>query len=636
MIAAVDTGGTFTDFCILEDKRIRIFKLPSDKDAPDRVVLEGLKAVLNKNPVVIHGTTVGTNAILEGRGSEVVLITTYGFEDVIEIGRQNRIKLFSLGAEKHFVPVKRENRIGVKERIDKDGNVIIPISDNEIKRIKERLSKMHFDAIAVCLLFSYRNREHEKILKGSLETTDKFLSISTDITRTYGEFTRTSATVLNSYIGPLCRDYFSRLSREIKNLMIMNSEGGTITESTASKYPILTVLSGPVGGVGGALSFLKKLGPLITLDMGGTSTDVSLIVNGATYTNRLRIRGLPLGIETIDIETIGAGGGSIVDFDPAGRIFVGPESMGSDPGPACYNRGGNRVTITDVNLYMKRIPQEGLCGGSFEIFPSHSQRLINKTASTFGIDPISFCNAALSIVNQNMAGAIRRICIRNGVDPASCTLFVYGGASGLHAVSVAEICGIKRVVSPQEPGVFSATGMLVCNRSLGRTVSIFKTIHKSETLSEQVYKMISELKDEITLELAEEDRTNIVWEVVLHMRYRGQESTIPISICQKPAAVFELNYKRYFGYTIDSEIEIANLTVRGTVVESDSKLPQIITDKFDINSENRSHIKRTDMEPERIYRGPLLVVDYSSIFLVPQGYCCRVDKNLLLYVEKSK
>jgi len=481
----IDTGGTFTDFVYESSEKIAVFKVASTPDDPSRAIAEGLQRVATESGTelseieVVHGTTVGTNALLQRRGARVVLITTSGFEDVIEIGRQARPELYNLNAVKPLPLVSTELRFGVAERIACDGQVLESLNEDELKRLIEEVERARPEAVAVCLLFSFVRPEHEKRIAQALEKLAVPLSVSHQILPEYREYERTSTVCVNAYLQPLMGKYLKRLDTHasgvpgrrdacVPRLRVMQSSGGSISAQAAANEPVRTILSGPAGGVVGALRVAEAAGSpnIITFDMGGTSTDVALCDReGMRLTNESIVAGVPVAIPMMDIHTVGAGGGSIARVDEGGSLRVGPESAGADPGPACYGRS-LLPTVTDAHVVLGHFPGEALLDGGFKLDAARARESMETLAADMSkaaarrVSAIAAARGVLSVVTANMERALRHISVERGHDPRDFALMPFGGAGGLHAVDLARALRIPRVLVPTSPGALSALGVL--------------------------------------------------------------------------------------------------------------------------------------------------------------------------------
>ena len=508
MRVGVDTGGTFTDFVFAAGGQWRIFKLASTPDDPSRAITEGLKRVAEEAGArlarieVVHGTTVGTNALLQRRGARTALVTTSGFEDVIEIGRQTRPELYNLNAIKPPPLVASDLRFGVKERVAASGEVLEPLSEKEIKALGEKLKVAQAESIAISLLFSFAHPEHEQRIAGALKELNVPLSVSHEILPEYREYERTSTVAVNAYLQPLMGKYLKRLSAGSAGILpafsadggpqdagaprislkVMQSSGGSISAEAAAEEPVRTILSGPAGGVVGALGAAQSAGieNIITFDMGGTSTDVALSDrDGMRLTSEAIVAGVPVAVPMMDIHTVGAGGGSIARVDEGGSLRVGPESAGADPGPACYGKSF-LPTVTDAHVVLGHFPGAALLGGDFKLAEARSLAALKRLASEMSVaakrkvSAVDAAQGVLDVVNTNMERALRHISVERGHDPRDFTLVPFGGAGGLHAVELARSLSIPRVLLPLSPGALSAIGVVTADvvKDQSRTVMV--------------------------------------------------------------------------------------------------------------------------------------------------------------------
>src|SRR5437588_646813 len=496
----VDTGGTFTDFVFSVGGELRIFKLASTPDDPSRAIAAGLRRIVGETGAtlrsieVVHGTTVGTNALLQRRGARVALVTTAGFEDVIEIGRQARPELYNLNAIKPPPLVASELRFGANERVAADAEVLVTLTDDEINRLVKEVRHAQPESIAISLLFSFVQPEHECRIAIALSALNLPLSISHQILPEYREYERTSTVVVNAYLQPLMGRYLKRLAgyagvspggaraARVPSLRIMQSSGGSISAEAAVREPVRTILSGPAGGVVGALRVAESAAfeNLITFDMGGTSTDVALCDReGMRLTNESIVAGVPIAVPMMDIHTVGAGGGSIARVDEGGSLRVGPESAGADPGPACYGKSF-LPTVTDAHVVLGHFPGAALLNGEFKLDEARAREALSRLATQMSqasrrkVSLIEAARGVLDIVTTNMERALRHISVERGHDPREFTLIPFGGAGGLHAVELARALRIPRVLLPPSPGALSALGVLTADvvKEQTRTVMI--------------------------------------------------------------------------------------------------------------------------------------------------------------------
>ncbi len=480
IVVGIDVGGTFTDIALLEDGRLAVHKLPSTPADPSRGIVQGIAetGVNSAAADFIHGSTVATNALLEGKGGRTALITTMGFEDVLEIGRQNRADLYDLNMERPAPLAPWPLRFGLPERIDYTGAILDDLTPASVDALLSLLAGAQVDGIAVSFLFSFLNPVHEETLARRLSELpgSPFISISSKILPEFREYERTSTVVVNSYVGPVMARYLTQLESTLgRGLRIMQSSGGSITASLAAEQPVRTILSGPAGGVVGAFYTGTQAGysDIITLDMGGTSTDVSLCPGRIKETTAANLGGYPVSVPMIEIHTVGAGGGSIARIDAGGALTVGPQSAGADPGPACYGRGG-QLTVTDANLALGRLRPDGFLGGRMTLDKERADGLLADIAAGIGASAGDAALGIIRVVNSNMERAIRAISLERGYDPREFTLIPFGGAGPMHACELAAELGIPRVLVPGHPGILSALGVAIADvvKDYSRTVML--------------------------------------------------------------------------------------------------------------------------------------------------------------------
>jgi N-methylhydantoinase A len=638
----VDTGGTFTDFVFERDGRLTLFKLPSTPSDPSLAIRQGLERICAETGAqldrleVVHGTTVGTNALLQRRGARIALVTTRGFEDVLVIGRQARPELYNLNAVKPPPLVEDELRLGVRERVVASGEVIEPLDDGEVEELVEKLKGV--EAVAISLLFSFLHPEHEERIAAALASLGVPLSISSQILPEYREYERTSTVVINAYLQPLMGRYLNRLSAG--KLRVMQSSGGSISAEVAAVEPVRTILSGPSGGVVGALRAAQSAGikNVITFDMGGTSTDVALCDSGAIRTtNEATVAGLPVAVSVMDIHTVGAGGGSIARVDEGGSLRVGPESAGADPGPACYGRS-LLPTVTDAHVVLGHFGSAGLLGGEFKLDEQRARDAIAKLAADLSrvsgkrTSIIAAARGVLAVANTNMERALRHISVERGHDPRQFALLPFGGAGGLHAVELARALRIPTVIVPTAPGALSAVGVLVADviKDQSRTV-----MYGAKEIA-KLGKVFVEMEKEATRVLRSEgfSRSRQRHERSLAMRYRGQ--SFELEVRHTPgdlAAAFHQAHRERYGYAQEhSEIEIVSARVRSFgLVE---KVPQRKIE----SGKRRVHgniYRREELGAGARLRTPCIVTEYSATTLIDADSKARIDDygNILISIR---
>jgi N-methylhydantoinase A len=489
----VDVGGTFTDLALWDDgrQRLAILKLPSVPHDPAEGILAGVRSITEREGIpvsvlafIAHGTTVATNALLEGKGARTALITTRGFRDLLEIARQKRPELYDLQRDKPTPLVPRDRRFEARERLLADGTVLEKLQRDDVRALVETLARIDseplgaesstgsLEAVAVCFLYSFLDPTHEQVVAAEIRERrpDWYVSLSSEISPEFREYERLSTTVLNAYLGPLISRYVRRFEDELSQLgssrppYINQSNGGIISVPTAARHPVRTLLSGPSAGVMGAAWAARAAGvaSLITFDMGGTSTDVARVEGGEPVVVSERvIAGYPVRIPTLDIESVGAGGGSIAWVDSGGALKVGPGSAGAEPGPACYGRGGDRPTVTDANVVLGRLSGSHLLDGAMPLRPELAREAVERLASQLGLSPVDAARGILAVVQANMLSAIRVVSVRKGYDPRGYTMVAFGGAGPLHAAALARDLGIRQVLVPSAPGILCAVGLLV-------------------------------------------------------------------------------------------------------------------------------------------------------------------------------
>lgn len=675
----VDTGGTFTDFIAVRGDEIVSFKVPSTPDAPARAILSGLERALDEGSgagdapkrlsvgfEVVHGTTVATNALLERKGARTALVVTAGFEDVIEIGRQARPDLYNLSVTRPDPLAPRDLRFGVAERVGPEGRVLEPLLSAEVERLAGKLRKARVESIAVSLLYSFANPEHERMIEEGLAGLGVPISVSHRILPEYREYERTSAVVINAWLAPRVGKYLRDLTaglearfdaRRMKGLRIMQSSGGSISAETAGSEPVRTILSGPAGGVVAADRMAGRAGfrDIITFDMGGTSTDVSLCLGGAGTTSEAQISGLPIAIPVLDIHTVGAGGGSIARVDEGGALRVGPESAGADPGPACYGKG-EQPTVTDANLVLGRFAGSGLLDGKMVLDQSRADAAIDRLAremSQASSKKVTRQQAALGIIavaNANMERALRLVSIERGHDPRRFTLVSFGGAGGLHAVALASALRIPRVMIPDIPGAFSALGVLLSDviKDYSRTVMIrIDPVSASRTAS-ALEKGYRGLERQAAADLRSEGfgPANIRLVRTMAIRYQGQSFELEVDAGGDFVTAFHRAHAARYGHSDPGRpIEIVSIRLRGIGITEKPGVASVpVRRKYRVRPNREAKVwlserpkligvyDRAQLDPGAMIESPAIIVEYGSTALVPGGWRARVDgyRNIIL------
>jgi N-methylhydantoinase A len=667
----VDTGGTFTDFTFVHGPDTGTYKTLSTPHNPAEAVLSGLRHILagqlpgarlgETDLAVVHGSTVATNAILERKGVPTALVTNEGFTDVIEIGRQNRASLYDLHYRRqpHIVPA--ELRFGVPGRVTAEGETLVPFDEAAAARIVGQIRDSGARSMAVCFLFSFLDPAHEQRMGAMLRDLGLPVSLSHEILAEFREFERTSTTVVNAYVSPIMTRYLTDLQKGIGSgsmregghgagLRIMQSNGGSISADTAMRESVRTILSGPAGGAVGALALGRAAGfdKLITFDMGGTSTDVSLMDGGLPLTMESSISGYPVKVPMIDIHTVGAGGGSIASRDPGGSLAVGPESAGADPGPICYGRGGERVTVTDANLYLGRIVPERFLGGGMALDADGARRGVERLAQELNLAPAELAEGVLAVANANMERAIRVISVEKGFDPREFSLLSFGGAGGLHCAELARLLGMPEVLVPVDPGILSATGMLMADvvKDYSRTVMC----PVAEFTDQAMEAAFAGLERDGLNELADEGvpGNRVVHERFLDMRYQGQSFEIVVPFGPDMAERFQALHEKRYGYrNADKPVEVVNVRLRSRgvadgrqaelgIMSGEEVAPEARLGSqqavFDGTSMDAAILDRAALAPGNRFTGPAIVTEYTSTIVVPPGAEVRVDpwSNLVM------
>lgn len=646
-LLAVDTGGTFTDLVLLASGTIRTLKVPSTPDDPSQAVLDGIREILGESDdfALLHGSTVATNALLERRGARVVLVTNQGFEDVIEIGRQDRPQLYALVGHRPPPLVDRDDRIGIPGRLGPQGEELTPLDVERLDALAGEIRARGAEAVAVSLLHSYANPDHEKTVARAIARGlgEKSLpvSVSSEIVPEFREYERTSTTVLNAYVAPIMDRYLGRLAREAgaRRVSIMGSNGGALPIERAQREPVHTVLSGPAGGVMGALTWARRAGfdSVLSFDMGGTSTDVSLCPGRPLRTREFSIGGQPAAIPVIDIHTVGAGGGSIARVDAGGALRVGPRSAGAQPGPICYGNGGTQVTVTDAHVWLGRLPADAFLGGSRALDRASIEAPLKAIARALGMTPDEAAEGILAVADTAMERALRVISVERGYDPVDFAVVAFGGAGALHVAELTRRLGARTALVPPDPGLLSAYGMLASpiSREVSRTVLLSNRV---DDIDERLRSGLSALEDGarsamIAEGLVAEALTVEHW---IDARYQGQSFELSVPADGWIEAFHSAHLERY-GYRRD-EAAVEAVTLRVVVsappselgetpLEAGSEAPPLrpVSVFHDGTIHEGSSVWRRDLRPGHQLDGPLIVQEYSGTAWVPPGWRMTVD-----------
>jgi N-methylhydantoinase A len=647
-IVGVDTGGTFTDLVLWRDGEVRTHKVLSTPDAPEKAILQGI-AELGLEPAglhLIHGSTVATNAVLEGKGARTLYVTNRGLGDLLSIGRQARPNLYDLQPPPRLPPVPADLCLETGGRLGADGNWVEPLLASDLDSLRSAVERLAPEAVAINLLFSYLDDSAEQALADALPD-GLFVACSSDVLPLTGEYERGIATWINARIGPIVARYIERLARGLSSarVSVMQSSGEAVTASQAARHSARLLLSGPAGGLAGAAFTAAGTGfpRLLTFDMGGTSTDVAVIDGEPRLTTRGRIAGFPIALPMVDMHTIGAGGGSIARLDAGGMLQVGPESAGADPGPACYGRGGREATVTDANLVLGRLDPDGFLGGRMRLDLAAARTALAGLAQQMGL---SIEEAALGVVrlaDEHMARALRGISVQRGLDPRDFVLTSFGGAGGLHVCALAESLGMSRALVPVHAGVLSALGMLVT--PAGRTLTRTRLGLLAEIGNREIETSLDHLAESGTTELTREGlaRDALHVERSLDLRYRGQSHTLnlPWTRVSETSEAFHRQHQDQYGHRLDLPVELVNLRVRVRGPIPDLALPRLAgTDSRSSLPRKRAHgrpspivtMAREDLGPGRALIGPAIVADALSTLWLAPGWLTRIDAvgNLVL------
>ena len=567
----VDTGGTFTDFVLWTGTGLRIHKVSSTPAAPERAILQGvhemgLDELLSSGElVIVHGTTVATNAALERKGARTLFITNEGLEDVLLIGRQARAELYNL-TPAASAGLPQTTFLGVDSRVAADGSVLRRLDEALLASLREQVTAMAPEAIAINLLFDFLNDEDECRIAEVLQDSGAFVCRAGDVLPLAGEYERGMAVWLNAWLGPRVEEYLSRLRNSVGecSLSVMQSHGGTLDAEVAARRAVNLLLSGPAGGLCAAREVGLGLGEhkLMTFDMGGTSTDVALIEGDLRLTTEGRIGPWPVAVPMIDMHTIGAGGGSLAYVDEAGLLHVGPESAGADPGPACYGRGGSQLTVTDANLLAGRLQPDFALGGSLALDADAAARAADALAAQLGLSREDTVAGVLALANEHMAQALRVISVEKGHDPTEFVLLSFGGAGGLHVCDLAEMLSMQRALVPRNSGVLSAQGMLQAQPQR-ELVKALPQGADAQTVDRLAAGLLAQGASALEQEGVAPGQVRS--QVTLELCYRGQSFTLPVpwdGDMAAAVALFHALHEKRYGHALGLPVQAINVCVR--------------------------------------------------------------------------
>lgn len=676
----IDAGGTFTDVMAVDDAgRVRVIKVPSTPSEPVSGPINGIAAIRAQLGTgarvsdVAHGTTVGLNALLQRRFPPVALIVTRGFRHVLEIARHTVPgqwgAIYSWVKPERVVPL--ENVFELDERLDAEGRVLQPLDDAQVRELAASLRAAGVGTIAVCLLHSYRNAAHERRVKQILRETDPdwLLSVSSEVMPEFREYERMVTTATNAVLAPLIGRYMAEfdartraeLGDDAAQVFVMRSAGGVVSAREAAEQPLRTALSGPAGGVLGMARVAAAAGfpKAITFDMGGTSTDVAAVADGRPLmTTDGSIDIYPLRTPTVDLVTIGAGGGSVIALGTAGRLKVGPRSTGADPGPACYRRGGDLAAITDANLLLGRVPSR-LVGGGFELDPALARAALERVGAQLGLSAEEVAYSAIEIASNNMAGAVREVSVKRGLDPRDYTLVAFGGAGPLHATRLAELVGIPRVLVPPHPGLGSCIGLLLADVVVDASRTL---VQRDDALDAAAAAAVfAELEQAVRASAARNGVAEPLLERHADLRYvgMGTELRVPVpagevthgTLRDVLQAFHDEHRARYgFSYPGSQRVDLLAVRVEGRGPRAQALpspvLPAVGSPARLAGSRRAAMLGPADWRDVPVYAraalpegwqaaGPLFVDQYDTTTVVLPGQSVRVDPLGNLIIERT-
>ena len=672
----IDTGGTFTDLVAVELElgRYHYHKVPTTTADPAQGILDGVAELLDRNALargdvkfLVLGTTLATNAVLEGKWARTGVLTTTGFRDVLELARQRRPHYFNLDIPKPMPPAPRDCRIEVHERIANDGTEVTPLSESDVRRAIETLKAKNVEAVAVCFLHAYANAAHEERTRELVAQLwpEVYLCTSSDVLAEFREFERFATATVNASLMPVMDRYLERFERGISELgiahapRVMQSNGGAVSPGAVRKVPVNTFFSGPAGGVIGSVGLGAELGlpNLITFDMGGTSTDVCLVRDGEPAKKSERaMGGFPVRTRTLDIHTIGAGGGSIAWTDAGGLLKVGPQSAGAYPGPAAYGRGGTRATVTDANVVLGRLNPQTLLGGRMAMHADRAHDVIAALARDLGVEKTKAAAGVLDIINVNMMGAVRVISVEQGEDPRDFTLVAFGGAGPLHAADVARNMGMRKVLVPPRPGLLSAIGLL--HADVRGDFSLTRLVRAESPSLKALNAGLKTLASKGAQWLKGEGEARGVFQWFADLRYYGQNFELILELkadrlderaLARLTESFHRRHKDQYGYDMRGQpVEIVNVRLVVTATRralppervklARSELKSALLEKRKVWFPGSGFIATPVYERERLpaecrILGPAIVEQMDTTTVLPPKARLRLDRSGYLHME---
>lgn len=658
MLLGIDAGGTFTDFVLVRLEptvSVSVYKTSSTPDAPERAILQGIKAMGLESHLedgslqLVHGSTVATNAVLEGKLARTVFITNHGFADMLQLARQTRPQLYALETPAVLPPVPPQLCLETGGRVSAEGSVLSPLSQNEIDELLAKIASLAPDAIAINLLFSFLDDSFERRIEAAIkaQSGELFVSRSSTVLPEYKEYERGIATWLNAALGPVISGYLGALQHELgsASLQVMQSSGETMSASMAAQSAVNLLLSGPAGGLTAVAYLAQQLGEskFLSFDMGGTSTDVALLDGKMRTSNESSIASYPIAVPMVDMETIGAGGGSIAYVDAGGMLQVGPRSAGADPGPACYDRGGMEPTVSDANLALGRLQAGSALAGDLILSLDRARASIEPLAQEIGLSIEETALGIIDIANEHMAKAIRLISVNKGHDPSAFILASFGGAGGLHVCALADAMAMKNALVPIHGGVLSALGMVVADqgRQFSKTLSLDTQQLDEKSLEEQFALLERRGMEQLALEGL--NSSELVSKRSADLRYKEQSYTLNIDwhVLAEAVAAFKKLHRQRYGYSHDAPIELLTIRINLSTERTPFTMPQFITEQ---RCNNIRHCKvygeakqakllaRPDLYPGESIEGPAIITEYSATTFVATGWSVIVDGfgNLIL------
>jgi len=651
----IDTGGTFTDFVLWHEHEVRIHKVLSTPKAPEQAILQGIaelglgELTPDVQLYIVHGSTVATNAVLEGKGVPTVFITNRGLRDLLTIGRQARKELYNLQPRPVPPPVLREYCLETGGRLSAQGEVIETLTTADLQQLTAQIAQLAPTAVAINLLFSYLDDSFEKQIAAAMPD-ELFVSRSSEVLPEYKEYERGMTTWLNSYVGPLVQGYLQRLCAGVAGaqVSVMQSSGGTVAADQAGRHAVRMLLSGPAGGLAAA-RFVGQVGGcdrLLTFDMGGTSTDVALIEGELQLTNEGRIGDYPVAVPMVDMHTIGAGGGSIAIVDAGGLLQVGPQSAGADPGPACYGKGGTQVTVTDANLVLGRLHAEAFLGGGMTLDVAAAHQAVAVVAEQLQLDVPTTALGIVQLANEHMAQALRVMSVQRGIDPRELILVSFGGAGGLHVCALAEALDIPEAMVPVHAGVLSALGMLVAPRSRQLAQTINQLLHDcdAQTLEALYTPLITQGQQELAAEGVTAAAMQIVRSV--DVRYQGQSYYLNVAWqgMEQTARAFHALHKQRYGHALDAPLEVVNVRVglfseaEKPVLRSEQTSEPAVGQTVSLHGiEGPAQLhQRKDLAVAEVITGPALITETTSTTYLAPGWQAVQDQNGNLLLTRVK